>query len=226
MPNDTQLRKDICDAGRRIHARDLVAGTDGNISARCDDDKLIITPSGSCLGNLEPTDLVLINSKGETLSGDGRPSTEWWMHVTAYQQRSDINGIVHAHPPMIVAMTVAGVPFAQHALPELILAFGRIPTAIYATPTTRDGADAIRDLIEHSNAIVLDRHGSLTVAHNVAEAMYRLEKLEHSAHIMFLAHQLGGANDLPRSEIEKLAGLHEKYGYGKAVDILGPSQEG
>ncbi len=223
MPNDTQLRKDICDAGRRIHARDLVAGTDGNISARCGDDKYLITPSGSCLGMLEPADLVLIDAKGETLSGDGPPSTEWWMHVTAYEKRLDINGIVHAHPPMIVAMTVAGVPFAQHALPELIIAFGRIPVTEYATPTTFEGADAIRDLIEHSNAIVLDRHGSLTVAHNVAEAMYRLEKLEHGAQILFLSHQLGGINDLPRVEIKKLAGLHEKFGFGNADDILGPA---
>ena len=72
MLSEWELRRDICEAGRRIHARGLVAGTDGNVSARLSEDRVLISPSGSCLGLLKPEELMIIDSAGGVLPGTGR----------------------------------------------------------------------------------------------------------------------------------------------------------
>lgn len=219
MSSEWQLRRDICDAGRFIHDRGLAAGTDGNISARLADGRFLISPGGSCLGRLSPGDLVTIDAAGNLLTGRGRASSERWMHLAAYAERSDICAAIHAHPPTIVAFTVAGVPFSQCALPEVILSFGQIPVTAYATPGTQEGAAIVRDLIRQFDALVLDRHGSLTVGPTVEDALHKLDKLEHGALVLLRARQLVGVRDLPPDEVEKLAALRESMGIGRAEDV-------
>jgi L-fuculose-phosphate aldolase len=220
MRNEWQLRKEICEVGQRVHERGLVAATDGNISARTFGDRLLITPSGSCLGMLRPEDLIMIDHTGRVLaSRGGRPSTERWMHIAAYQQRPDVMGVVHAHPAITVAFSVAGVTMPQRALPEVILAFGQIPVTAYATPATEEGAVVVRDLIARFDALVLERHGSLTVGGSVMEAFFKLEQLEHAARVILMARQLGNVQELPAEELAKLAALREKLGLGRAEDV-------
>ncbi len=217
--SETQLRREICDIGRRMHTAGLVAGTDGNISARLGNNRFLITPSGSCLGLMEPRDLAVINSKGEALPGSSKPSSERWMHLCAYERRPDIQAAIHAHPPTTIALTLAGVAFDPCALPEVIIAFGRVPVTAYATPATEEGAVVIREWISRYDALALDRHGSLTVGKTLYDALFKLEKLEHGAHVIFMAHQLGRVKSLPPEEISKLASLREHFGLGRADDI-------
>ncbi len=230
MTSDWKLRQEVCDVGRRIHQRGLVGGTDGNISARAGGGLILISPSGCCLGMMEPGDLVVIDSTGRVLSGRGCPSSEHWMHATAYAQRPDVEAIVHAHPPLTVAFTVAGVSMSPCALPEIIIAFGQVPVTAYATPSTDEGAAVIRDMIKQYDVLVLDRHGSLTVGKNVLDAMYKLEKLEHAAQVVLTAHQLGRVQNLPPEEIAKLADLRARMGLGRAEDVpsacLRPTEKG
>jgi len=223
MLSEWQLRKDICEAGRRIHARGLVAGTDGNVSARLGGGRVLISPSGTCLGMMKPEELILIDRNGDVLpgTGRGRPSSERWMHLAAYDQRPDVMAAIHAHPPTCIALTVAGVAMAQCALPEVIIAFGQVPVTAYATPATEQGATVVRDLIKQHDALILDRHGSLTVGKTVNDALFKLEKLEHGAQVIFMAHQLGGVRDLPPQEVAKLAALREQFGLGRASDVAG-----
>jgi len=223
MASEWQLRREMCEAGRRIHARGLVAGTDGNVSARLSGERILISPSGSCLGMMKPEDLVVIDRGGGVTAGRGRgvPSSERWMHLAAYARRPDISAAIHAHPPTCIALTVAGVPMAPCALPEVIIAFGQVPVASYATPATEEGATVVRDLIKQHDALILDRHGSLTVGKTVRDAMFKLEKLEHGAQVVFMAHQLGRVRDLPPEEVAKLAALREQFGLGRATDVAG-----
>ena len=221
MSSDWQLRREMCEVGRRVHARGLVGGTDGNLSVRVGGDRVLISPSGSCLGLLEPGDFVLIDLAGRALNGTRRPSSERWMHLSAYAQRPDIQAALHAHPPITVAFTVAGVSVPQCALPEVILSFGQVPVTAYATPATPEGAVIIRELIKTYDVLVLDRHGSLTVGDSPMDALLKLEKLEHGMQVLLAAHQLGGVRDLPPAEIAKLAALRESMGIGRAEDVSG-----
>jgi L-fuculose-phosphate aldolase len=219
MTSDWQLRRDLTRISKLVYERGLVAGTDGNISARVQGDRILISPSGSCLGMLEPGDFVLIDHAGNLIAGRGKPSSERWMHIAAYQERPDIMAAIHAHPPATIAFTVAGLAMEQCALPEVILAFGQVPVTEYATPATTDGALVVRDLIRRFDALVLDRHGSITVGKSAADAFFKLEKLEHGSHIMLMAHNMGQARSLPPAEIAKLAALREQMGIGKATDV-------
>jgi L-fuculose-phosphate aldolase len=221
MSSDWQFRRDLTRISKMVYQRGLVAGTDGNISARVHGDRILISPSGSCLGMLEPGDFVLIDFAGNLIAGRGKPSSERWMHIAAYQERPDIMAAIHAHPPATIAFTVAGLAMDQCALPEVILAFGQVPITAYATPATTEGALVVRDLIRRFDALVLDRHGSITVGKTPADAFFKLEKLEHGAHVMLLAHGMGAARSLPPAEIAKLAALREQMGIGKATDVSG-----
>ncbi len=219
MISEWQLRRELADIARRVYDRGLVAGTDGNVSARAGPDRFLVSPSGSCLGMLDPGDFVLIDGAGRPILGRGKPSSERWMHLAAYAERPDIGAAIHAHPPTTIAFTVAGLTIDPCALPEVILAFGQVPVTAYATPATVEGATVVRELIRRYDALVLDRHGSITVGKSAADAFFKLEKLEHGSHVLFMAHQLGQTRALPPEEIAKLAALREQMGIGRASDV-------
>jgi L-fuculose-phosphate aldolase len=105
------------------------------------------------------------------------------------------------------------------ALPEVILSFGRIPITDYATPGTKEGAEIVKDLIQRFDALVLDRHGTLTVGQTMRDAYFKLDKLEHGAHVLLMAHGLGRTQRLAPQEVAKLAALREAMGLGRADDV-------
>jgi len=214
-----QLRRDIVTIGRKIYEKDFVAATDGNISARLIGNRMLITPSGSCLGELMPNHLVLVDLNGRVLSGTAKPSSETPMHLMAYSQRSDINAVIHAHPPVTTGFTVAGESLAQCVIPEIVVAFGTIPTAEYATASSDEGAHAIKELIGNHDAIVLDRHGTLTVGSDLVDAFRKLEKVEHCARVTLTARQLGHVRTLTAAEINKLEEIRKKLGYENNISL-------
>jgi L-fuculose-phosphate aldolase len=209
---DYQARRTIVDFGRRVYEKGLVAGTDGNLSVRVMGDRALITPSGSCLGDLRPEDIVLAEFSGRVLSGKGRPSSELPMHAAAYEERPDVGAVIHAHPPVTTAFSVAGQSLAQCVIPEIVLVFGVIPTAEYATPSSAEGPRVIRSLIRDHDALVLDRHGSLTVGRSLAEAFHKLEKVEYCARVTLYARQLGNVRMLTADEVRRLEEVRGRMG--------------
>jgi L-fuculose-phosphate aldolase len=134
---------------------------------------------------------------------------ELLMHLEVYRQRPDVGAAIHAHPPITTAITVAGLSLSLPILPEIIATIGIIPTAPYATPSTPRCAEAIRELIREHDALVLDRHGTLTVGETPFDAYIKLEKIEHLAKITFVARLLGKVTTLPLEEVEKLFSLRK-----------------
>lgn len=190
MRNEDELREELIWVCRRLEEKGLIAATDGNVSCRLDEDRLLITPSGSAKGDLEPGDLLVMDLEGALLRGAGKPSSESRMHLLVYRRRPDVEAVVHAHPPLLTAFTLAGAPFVAEALPEVWLTIGPVPTAPYATPSTVEVPDSIAPFVQDSLAILLERHGSLTMGRTLKEACLRLEKLEHAAHTLFYSRLL------------------------------------
>jgi L-fuculose-phosphate aldolase len=180
---------------------------------------MLITPSGSCLGELTPEQLALVDFDGRMLTGALKPSSETPMHIMAYKQRSDINAVIHAHPPVTTGFTVAGESLAQCVIPEIVVTFGTIPTAEYATAASDEGAHAIKGLIGSHDAIILDRHGTLTVGSDVEDAFRKLEKVEHCARVTLTARQLGRVKTLSAAEIKKLEEVRKKFGHADQVTL-------
>ena len=208
---ETELREAICEVGRRLHAKNLVAGTDGNISLRLSGGRFLCTPSGVPKGTLQPEDLLVADAHGKKISGRGRISTEIFTHLAAYEERNDVNAAVHAHPPKAVALTLAGISMEEEVLPEVVYALGAIPTAPYATPGTPEGAKAIRNLIRRNDAVLMDRHGALTVGPDVFAAYHAMEKLEHAAGILLDATLLGGVRKLSEDELRRLHQARQEH---------------
>jgi L-fuculose-phosphate aldolase len=225
MPNqydwgkEQALREEIVRVGRLMYERGLAVGIDGNISARLDADYVLCTPSGLCKGMMTPEQLIVVDTQGHkvgpgtAVNRDLQPTSEVLMHLEAYRQRPDIGGVVHAHPPITVALSIAGVSLADCMLPEVIVNLGLVPTTEYATPASQENVRAIRDLIANHDGMILQRHGTLTVGHTPWEAYMRLESLEQVARITLILQQLGRGDPLPPEHVEKLLEQRRKMGF-------------
>jgi L-fuculose-phosphate aldolase len=212
MKPEHELRRDIVLICRRLSERGYIAATDGNVSARLSgpggQGRIIITPAGLHKGFIKEDDLVLCDLAGRLIRGQRQPSSEMLMHLKAYELRPDIGAVVHAHPPLATAFTIAKVSLARCVLPEVVVTMGTIPTTAYATPSTAEGPEVIRDLIRDHDALVLDRHGTLTVGRDLFEAYGKLEKIEHTAQVTLAARMLGRLTLLSESELARLEQLN------------------
>lgn len=219
MASEWQLRREIVEIGKRTYDKGFVAATDGNISTRVMGDKLLITPSGCCLGELKPEHLIYIDFDEKILSGKSKPTSECPMHLAAYRERPDINAVIHAHPPITTGFTIAGESLAQCVIPEVVLIFGTIPTTRYATPSTEEGAEVIETLIKEHDALILDRHGTLTVGKDLLDAYRKLEKVEYCAYVTLTARQLGKIKTLSVEEVNRLDILRKQLGYNDKISL-------
>ena len=205
-------KKDIVEVCRRIWIKGYVASNDGNVSIRIAEDRILATPTGMSKGFLEESDLVVCDMEGNRISGSRKPSSEIKMHLMVYRRREDINAVVHAHPPVATGFSVAGIPLAQCVLPEVVISLGSIPLAEYGTPSTSEIYESIEDYIEDYDAFLLENHGALTLGPDVMNAYYKMETLEHFAHITLVARLLGRVNALSVEKVQKLMQVKEKLG--------------
>lgn len=206
------LRKEIIEVCYKIWLKGYVAAADGNVSSRLGEDRIIITPSGFSKGELKEEDLIITDMKGNKILGKWKTSSEIHMHLSVYNERKDVLGIVHAHPPTCIAFSIAGIELPECILPEVVVTLGKIPITEYATPGTPEGAIIVKDLIKEYDALILDRHGTITVGTSVKDAYYKLEKVEHTAEITMKAKQLGGIRSLSKDQIDKLIEVRKSLG--------------
>jgi L-fuculose-phosphate aldolase len=207
-----QLRQEIVRVCRMLHQKNYLAGTDGNVSVRLGD-QVLITPSGVNKGMMEEDQVITVDLKGRLLAGTGRPTSELRMHLLVYELRPEAGAVVHAHLPYATACTLAGISLLEPILPEVVITLKGIPTAAYATPGTEEVPKALRDFIQEFDAILLSRHGAITVGRDLMDAYNKMEKLEHTARVVLAARLQGPVSPLSASEVEKLRRLREK---GKA----------
>ena len=196
----------------------MIAAGDGNVSARLDEDRVLVTPSGFHKGFITPDDLIVVDVHGKKLKGAHKPSSEFLMHEAAYLERPDVRAVVHAHPPITVGLALAGVSLAQCVLSETCLVLYPILTAPYTTPTTQEVPDTLRPYFRQSNAVVMDRHGAITLGRDLDEAYNRMEAMEHASKITHAARVIGPVSPLPEREVEKLQALARKLGIPRAPD--------
>jgi L-fuculose-phosphate aldolase len=209
---ETRLRNAICEIGRLCYQRFYIVGGDGNISARMSDGSILITPAGAMKGFLEPRQIAHIGMDGEPVDSGPNASTERGIHIVAYEERPEMKAVVHAHPPHAVAMTIAGIDLQTPFIPEIIVTIGSIPTVPFVTPGTRELGDSIRDTLKCSDTVLMTHHGSVTLGANLLDAYKKLDMVEHTAKILYLAHSVGHARPLDKGKVGKLLDTREKLG--------------
>jgi L-fuculose-phosphate aldolase len=208
-----ELKKDICEVGRRLYERGYVAAKEGNVSIRVSENEVLSTPAGVCKGTMTPDMIVACDPAGRKLAGELRVSTEIQMHLAVYRTRPDVKAVVHAHPPTSTGFAVSGVPLNQAVLAEVVVTLGCIPLAEYGTPSTKELADSVERLVSMSDGLLLSNHGALTVGQDLFDAYYKMEVIEHFAKVSLVSRLLGGERLLPKEEVSRLLSLRSKV-YG------------
>jgi len=205
------LRADIVEIGRRLYAKGLVAGNEGNVSAR-DGDRLYVTPGGACKGFLAQGDVVTTDLQGHPERG-GHATSEILMHVAVYRRRPDVRAVVHAHPPVATGFAVAAIALDRPVLAEPVVTLGPVPVVPFGTPSTADLAERVADAIPSAHALLLANHGALTVGETLWRAWERMETLEQYARIALVARLLGASNELSAEAVAALEALRVPAGY-------------
>src|ERR1700759_3495005 len=225
MAAESSLRADIVEIGRRLYARAYTASNDGNISVRLGDDRLLMTPKSVCKGFMTPDMMCITDLDGRKVQGDRDPSSEMLMHLEVYRQRPDVQGVVHAHPPIATGFAVAGVPLTKAVLAEVLTTLGSIPIAEYATPSTKELPEAVRKYVKAHDGMLLANHGALTRGGDLFSAYYKMETIEPFAKISLVARMLGRENLLSREEVTRLQDLRGAYGIKAPAPICAETAE-
>lgn len=207
------LLSDLLDACRRLHAGGLLAASDGNLSVRLPDGRIAMTPSGVPKAKVKREDLAMLALDGTILAG--RPSSERAMHLAIYRTVPEAKAVIHAHPPTAIAWSIARPEWQElpaDALPEVILAAGRIPIVPMAIPGTEAMGENLLPFLPAHRLMILARHGGLCWGEHLDEAVGGMERLEQVATILWKAETLGGAQPLAASDLAELRSLRAKLG--------------
>lgn len=230
MKREEALRADLVEVGRRLWVRGYVASNDGNLSVRLDAERVLATPRSVSKGFMTPDMMVTTDMSGRKIAGDRDASSELKMHLAVYEARPDVHAVVHAHPPLATGFAVAGIPLDRAVLAEVITTLGSIPIADYGTPSTEELPQAVRKYVKAHDGLLLANHGALTIAGDLLAAYYKMETVEHFAHISLAARLLGGERLLSREEVVRLQGLRGSYGIAApapiCIDAVRPADVG
>ncbi len=214
MQSENEIKKQICDIGKRIYDRGMVAANDGNISVKLDENRFLCTPTGVSKGFMTPDYICTVDRDGNVIEANEgfKPSSEIKMHMRVYAERPDVMSVVHAHPMYATGFAIAGIPLDQPIMPEAILSLGTVPIAPYGTPSTMEIPDAVSKFLQSYDAVLLENHGALTYSDSLLNAYHKMESVEFYAQLLFISRQLGGPKEIPEKEVEKLINMRSQYG--------------
>jgi 3-dehydro-4-phosphotetronate decarboxylase len=205
MNAELKMRERIVEIGRSLYHRGLSPGSSGNISARLDDGWLL-TPTNSCLGELDPAGLSKLDWNGNLLSG-AKPSKEYFLHLAMYQKRRQSGAIVHLHSSYAAAIScLEGLNPAScipPITPYFVMRVGTLPLIPYFRPGDKALAIAIAQQADTHAAVLLANHGPVVSGHDLDSAMYAIEELEETSKLMLLLHGQK-VRTLDHSQIQEL----------------------
>jgi ribulose-5-phosphate 4-epimerase/fuculose-1-phosphate aldolase len=186
--NESAARDALADRARSLYARGYAHGSSGNLSVRVDDG-VLVTPTGSCLGRLDPARISRIAPDGRTLSGDP-PSKEAFLHLAVYASRPSARAIVHLHCTCAVAVSCLVHDDPGNVLPPLtayhVMRVGTLPLVPYYAPGDRALAAAVGALAASHRAVLLANHGPVVAGTSLDDAVDSAEELEQTARLSLL----------------------------------------
>lgn len=214
MRSELDIKKEMCEIGRRVYNRGMVAANDGNFSVKLNDNEYLCTPTGVSKGFMTPEYICKVDAQGNVLEANEgfRPSSEVKMHMRVYKERPDVNAVVHAHPMYATTFAIAGIPLMEPIMPEAVIFLGGVPLAKYGTPSTVEVPDSIMPYIQEYDAVLLENHGALTYSDSLMNAYHKMESVEFYARLMYQAKMLGGPQILDEKRVEELYEIRRNMG--------------
>lgn len=176
--DEKQARKQIVDTGIALLQTGLVARTWGNVSARRDGGRFLITPSGLDYNTMEEDDIVLMDISGDEWSGKHRPSGEKGVHKAAYSVYDDVSFVIHTHQTYAAAIGLAGFEELDISEDER-QRLGGIAAAGYGLPGSKKLTGTVRGALESgAKTVLMKHHGALICGESMDDAMQKAQLLE------------------------------------------------
>ncbi len=228
MVSEYEIKKQICEIGKRIYNQGMVASNDGNISVKLNDNEFLCTPTGVSKGFMTPEYICKVDANGKVIQANAgfKPSSEIKMHMRVYKNRPDVNAVVHAHPLYATGFAIAGIPLTQPIMPEAVIALGCVPIAEYGTPSTEEIPDAVEKYLQSFDAVLLENHGALTFSDSLLNAYHKMESVEFYAKLLYISKQIGGPQELSKAQVERLYEIRRSFGMkGKHPADLCPNAQ-
>lgn len=193
MSEEAKLREEICILAKSMFDRGLTCGTSGNISARLSDGTLLITPTGSSIGFLDPARISHLDANLQLLGGD-RPTKEIPLHTAFYDTRNGTGAVVHLHSTHSVALSMLPETDPDNVLPPLtpysIMRLGKVKLLPFFVPGDAAMGDAVRGLAGQRTAVLLANHGPVVAGKDIWAAAFAMEELEETAKLTLLTRGL------------------------------------
>lgn len=203
---ESDLREQICSFAKSLYDRGLTHGSTGNISARTEDGGLLVSPTGTSFGRLDPARLSRFDASGVLIDGD-KPTKEMPLHAAFYETRSTAGAVVHLHSCHSVALSMLPDTDEDNFLPPMtpyaIMKLGKVKLLPFFVPGDPKMGDAVRGLAGKRSAVMLAHHGPVVAAKDVEAACYAVEELEENARLAMMLRGLN-ANQLNHTQIESI----------------------
>lgn len=189
MSEEARLREQICLLAKSMFDRGLTGGSTGNISARTPDGGLLVSPTGTSFGRLDPSRLSRFDASGRQIEGD-KPTKEMPLHTAFYDTRSTAGAVVHLHSCHSVAWSLMPEVDEDNFLPPLtpyaIMKLGKVKLLPFFMPGDPAMGDAVRGLAGKRSAVMLANHGPVVAGKDVEAACNAIEELEDTARLAIL----------------------------------------
>jgi L-fuculose-phosphate aldolase len=212
-PAAEAVKEEILSAGKKLWLREYVDGNGGNISFRISDDYVICTPTLCSKGDMQASDLSLVDLNNCRICGDRAQTSEILLHLEIYKAVPEAKAVIHCHPPYATAHAMAGVVPRGNLIPEQEVFVGPVALAPYDTPGTMEFARTVVPFVQDHNTVLLTNHGVVCWADTVTHAEWYVEVVENYCKTLTIACQLGvPINEIPADKIPGLLAMKQRLG--------------
>lgn len=206
MSGNADLREQICMLAKSMFERGLTGGSTGNISARTSDGGLLVSPTGTSFGRLDPAKLSAFDANGDFIDGDA-PTKEMPLHSAFYETRSSAGAVVHLHSCHSVALSMMPDVDEDNFLPPLtpyaIMKLGKVKLLPFFMPGDPAMGEAVRGLAGKRSAVMLANHGPVVAGKDVEAACNAIEELEDTARLAMMTRHMN-ARSLNDDQVQAL----------------------
>lgn len=200
------LKNELIEYGKLVGIKNYTPGYSGNFSARYGEN-ILITSSGSSNGYLLKEDFVVIDFDGNVVEGNKKASSEKMLHVEFYKQRTDVNYIIHVHPPYLSSFACCHVALDEPIMAENVFYFGEIPLAEYGLPGSCDLVKKTAKYFKDYDAVLMANHGFIVGDKTIKDAFLKLELAESYAQVVINTKTLGGAVLFNQKQVDEINAL-------------------
>ena len=208
-----QLKKRMCDIGRRIWEKDYVDGNGGNLTVRVGDNLVLCTPTLISKGFMKPEDICMVDLDGNQVAGTLKRTSEVNTHLGIMKRQPKAKSCVHAHPPHATAFAVASVKPPTCMIPEAEVFLGEIGLAPYETPGTTENARVVGEMGVNHQSIIMENHGVITWGKDIEDAYWKMENTDAYCKTIWVASQLGnGLKSFGQDKLKDLIRIRQSLG--------------